>query len=224
MTVQKLAAPDSSTDLDSLAAQIRDAYTQASTYAAAAVAKGRKAVDEAVRCGRLLSEAKAQAGHGNWADWLEANVPEISDRTAEKWMQLAATDPKLIARASSVNEAVRHIRTDSDMTRARAHLKETEARIESPESAAIAISAAGTSVEADGDITERDLLQLEANLRRKSRELAQEQAEADWRRRAARTPRYTEAEIRAAFVTGLALSADGETANALIAALAQVDT
>jgi len=37
----------------------------------------------------LLLQQKESLGHGSWLDWLEANLPEISDRTARKYMALA---------------------------------------------------------------------------------------------------------------------------------------
>lgn len=45
------------------------------------------AVRHAVRCGGLLREAKAEAGHGNWLTWLQENF-EGSPRTAQLYMML----------------------------------------------------------------------------------------------------------------------------------------
>ena len=42
----------------------------------------------ALRAGDLLSEAKAQAGHGSWGAWVEENC-EFSMRTAQVYMRLA---------------------------------------------------------------------------------------------------------------------------------------
>jgi hypothetical protein len=43
----------------------------------------------ALRAGDLLIEAKAEAGHGNWAAWVEENC-EFSMRTAQVYMRLSS--------------------------------------------------------------------------------------------------------------------------------------
>lgn len=43
----------------------------------------------AITAGEALNLAKDRAGNGNWLKWLEDNCPEISDRTAERYMKLA---------------------------------------------------------------------------------------------------------------------------------------
>jgi hypothetical protein len=48
----------------------------------------RAAVDHAIRCGELLTEAKAQVGHGVWGQWVRENFP-ASERTARDYMRLA---------------------------------------------------------------------------------------------------------------------------------------
>ena len=48
-----------------------------------------KAIDHAMRCGDLLTEAKAGCRHGGWQGWLEENF-EGSARTARGYMQIAA--------------------------------------------------------------------------------------------------------------------------------------
>ncbi len=44
------------------------------------------AVRHAIRCGVLLREAKAEAGHGGWLNWLRENF-EGSPRTAQLYMK-----------------------------------------------------------------------------------------------------------------------------------------
>src|SRR5262245_15933680 len=46
-------------------------------------------LQHAIAAGAALNEAKSKVGHGNWLKWLEDNCPEISDRTAERYMKLA---------------------------------------------------------------------------------------------------------------------------------------
>ena len=47
------------------------------------------ALDHAHNCGDLLVEAKAQAGHGHWKDWLAENCPGFSGRTASAYMNIS---------------------------------------------------------------------------------------------------------------------------------------
>ena len=72
-----------------LAPQIIEAFkicnglaTEAKEYASEAVAK-------AVECGQLLLRQKESLVHGGWLNWLDNNVPEMSDRTAQRYMALA---------------------------------------------------------------------------------------------------------------------------------------
>jgi hypothetical protein len=46
-------------------------------------------IAEMMSAGDALREAKGLAGHGNWLSWLKANCPELSERTAHLYMQLA---------------------------------------------------------------------------------------------------------------------------------------
>jgi hypothetical protein len=54
----------------------------------AAYGNAQKAIEKAAECGRLLIEAKAAVGHGDWLPWLAANT-EISPRQCQRYMQLA---------------------------------------------------------------------------------------------------------------------------------------
>ena len=67
----------------------------------------RTAVQHAIRCGELLTEAKTQVAHGQWLPWLEANFVG-SDRTASAYMRLAA-NRQHVADLSSVREALEHL-------------------------------------------------------------------------------------------------------------------
>lgn len=72
-----------------LAEAIRHAFAEAARLAKETTGYASKAVSKALECGRLLLEQKAALGHGSWLEWLDANVPEIGDRTARKYMALA---------------------------------------------------------------------------------------------------------------------------------------
>lgn len=49
-------------------------------------------VQSVIEIGKRLTEAKGMLEHGQWIDWLEGSV-EISQRTAQRFMQLADTFP-----------------------------------------------------------------------------------------------------------------------------------
>jgi hypothetical protein len=76
-------------------------------------------LNHARRCGEHLIAAKAvvkaEFGHGQWLPWLAMNYPDISKRTAQLYMQLAKTWPKIdvekrnAAALSSIRDAVRYL-------------------------------------------------------------------------------------------------------------------
>jgi hypothetical protein len=72
-----------------LASQIREAYQNANRLATDARAVASEAIAKALECGNLLIQQKKSLGHGSWLEWLDANLPEVSDRTARKYMALA---------------------------------------------------------------------------------------------------------------------------------------
>src|SRR6516165_2012422 len=55
----------------------------------------RVVLQHAITAGAALTEAKAKVGHGKWLAWLKENCPDISDRTAERYMKLAGGKAKL---------------------------------------------------------------------------------------------------------------------------------
>ena len=60
----------------------------------AAIGAARSAIEHAVACGALLRRAKAEIGHGEWLEWIEANCT-VGRRTAQVYMRLARELPKL---------------------------------------------------------------------------------------------------------------------------------
>ena len=83
------------TPLQSLAAQINEAHKEA-------CASVRTALGHAARAGDFLLEAKRQLGHGAWLPWLRQHCTDVSERMAQKYMQLARELPKLTAKAPRV--------------------------------------------------------------------------------------------------------------------------
>jgi len=75
-------------ELSQLAAKARQAH--------GIVANSTKVVlQHAITAGNALNEAKSKVGHGKWLAWLEENCPDISNRTAERYMKLAEGQAKL---------------------------------------------------------------------------------------------------------------------------------
>jgi hypothetical protein len=48
-----------------------------------------KAIDHAIRCGLLLLQAKDSVKHGEWGNWLKANI-KFSERQAQNYMRVAS--------------------------------------------------------------------------------------------------------------------------------------
>ncbi len=72
-----------------LAPQIREAYQEANQLAEQARGYASQAVAKAVECGRLLIQQKESIGHGSWLEWIEFNLPDISEVTVRRYMRVA---------------------------------------------------------------------------------------------------------------------------------------
>jgi hypothetical protein len=83
------------TALTSIAVEIRREHEAASTAA-------RSALQHARRAGELLTQAKTALRHGAWLPWLTEHCPDISERTAQAYMRVAARWPELEAKAQRV--------------------------------------------------------------------------------------------------------------------------
>jgi hypothetical protein len=56
------------------------------TYDAAAVVERAAGIGETLE--RIKAELKAELGHGAWGPWTERNLPELSDRTLRRYMEI----------------------------------------------------------------------------------------------------------------------------------------
>lgn len=70
------------------APDITDLARQIEAEHRAAVDAAHNAIERASACGRLLIQAKARVGHGQWLAWVAAHL-SFGDRQARKYMQLA---------------------------------------------------------------------------------------------------------------------------------------
>ena len=51
------------------------------------------ALEKAWQCGKRLNSIKENVGHGNWLTWLDANWPELGQRTAQYYMKIDTDNP-----------------------------------------------------------------------------------------------------------------------------------
>lgn len=72
----------SSNRLPALAGEIADSHERAAKA-------GRAFVQHAIEAGLRLAEAKAMVPHGQWREWLAANVQSLNERTAQRYMRAA---------------------------------------------------------------------------------------------------------------------------------------
>jgi hypothetical protein len=89
---------------------------------AAVLEHARNVVGKAIQAGLLLKEAKGKVWHGEWLDWLKDHC-ELSERTAHRYMQLAANKQKIeealrdksaTMASLSLNKALKAIEAPSD--------------------------------------------------------------------------------------------------------------
>jgi DUF3102 family protein len=73
-------------------------------------AKVRDALEAALAAGKALNEARELVPHGQWQDWLKANVPDVSIRTAQRYMKAAEKAKNDTVSFSSLRELIRPTR------------------------------------------------------------------------------------------------------------------
>lgn len=56
-------------------------------------AAAQTCLERALACGFKLVEAKARCGHGQWLPFLTTQCPNISERTAQRYMKLTKVEP-----------------------------------------------------------------------------------------------------------------------------------
>src|SRR5579884_1078002 len=83
---------DQSAELNKLAREIRQLYTNTNALVRSAKEKGRAAIAEAILCGQKLNDAKKIVGHGGFLKWLKKTCKDVTERTAQKYMRLANTN------------------------------------------------------------------------------------------------------------------------------------
>lgn len=69
-----------------LAAKINDEFA---AIKKAEIDGDRSVVSRAIAFGAMLKQTKEQVGHGKWINWLHDNCRQISERMAQRYMNLA---------------------------------------------------------------------------------------------------------------------------------------
>jgi hypothetical protein len=85
--------------LSILAAEICSAHSEA-------ISAQRRSLEKAIEAGERLIEAKAMLSHGEWLPWLKQNCPDVSDRTAQRYMHLAKHKNDTVSDLSAAPKAV----------------------------------------------------------------------------------------------------------------------
>ncbi len=76
-----------------LAEEAKQFHKEAESARAAVEAGVLNALEKAWQCGKRLNRIKQIIGHGNFLRWLESNLPTISVRTAQRYMQIDKASP-----------------------------------------------------------------------------------------------------------------------------------
>jgi hypothetical protein len=117
-------------------AELSQLATKAKEAHSIVVNAPRIVLQHAITAGAALNEAKSKVGHGKWLAWLKDNCPDISDRTAERYMKLADGKAQLekklqdqdkfdIVSNLTINEALRLIDEPNGEQSASAEAKKT---------------------------------------------------------------------------------------------------
>lgn len=80
--------------LVALSAEINEHHRQAQGHAT-------KAIEHARQAGALMVKAKAEVSHGEWLPWLGSKCPDVTPRTAQRYMRIAKEWPALEAAAGA---------------------------------------------------------------------------------------------------------------------------
>jgi hypothetical protein len=88
--------PRSTTDIRIVNKQLKEAkelHAQSQAAEATAECNAQVALENAWQCGKRLNLIKESVGHGNWLTWLDANWPELGQRTAQYYMKIDTDNP-----------------------------------------------------------------------------------------------------------------------------------
>ncbi|GEM_PF-3780307 len=81
-------------NLKTLTAEAKRLWTEGESINRLVLSCLDKSLDRAWRLGKVLNQIKGMVGTGNWLLWLEANWPELHERTAQRFMVLDRENPE----------------------------------------------------------------------------------------------------------------------------------
>lgn len=81
--------------LDEYATRINNEHAAIASAYKDAKAANHNIVKRAITAGDLLNLVKSGMEHGDWLQWLQTKCPDIKERTAQRYMKLAANKEKL---------------------------------------------------------------------------------------------------------------------------------
>ncbi|HEV2210837.1 MAG TPA: hypothetical protein VG167_18850 [Verrucomicrobiae bacterium] len=90
-----MKSPPDHAKLQALSRRINDREDAIQVLRKRTVQSANDTLCEVLLQGQDLIEAKARCAHGLWLPWLRANCPKVSDRSAQRYMALAARAPEL---------------------------------------------------------------------------------------------------------------------------------
>ena len=97
MKQQPLVRPE----LERLRSETRRLHAEAEAIKETVWTGAMSALERAWQCGKRLNEMKSIIGHGNWLTYLQSQLPEISESTAQRYM-------KINFQKTAFQRAVRH--------------------------------------------------------------------------------------------------------------------
>lgn len=71
------------------ASALFEAYSHATEIISHTKTRAIEACQAAIKCGAMFNAKKEEVGHGNWKQWLDKYLPEVTIRNVQRWMQVA---------------------------------------------------------------------------------------------------------------------------------------
>jgi len=81
-------------ELRRLTKEAKQLYTETEKVRDQVEAGAMSALEKAWQCGKRLNAIKTIIGHGNWLTWLNSNLPEVTESTAQRYMKIDRDNPK----------------------------------------------------------------------------------------------------------------------------------
>jgi len=93
-TEKQQLAENKTAEVRQLTKEAKQFYADAEKIRSSVEDGAMSALEKAWQCGKRLNAIKAIIGHGNWETWRESNLPELDDRTAQRYMKVDRDNPK----------------------------------------------------------------------------------------------------------------------------------